>query len=41
MFEHLDFTKLIIPFGVFCALLGWGVIEVIIYLFSFIEITFK
>jgi hypothetical protein len=39
MYEHLDFTKLIVPFGIICALLGWCAIELLLWLFSFIEIA--
>ncbi len=38
-YKHLDFTPLIIPFAVICAVIGWCVIELILWVFSFVSIT--
>ena len=38
-YGHMDFTKAILPFAIVCAVLGWGVIELLLWLVS-LAITF-
>lgn len=35
-----DWKRAIIIFGVICAVAGWGVIEFILWIFSFVNISF-
>lgn len=35
-----DWMGAIIIFGIVCAVAGWGIIELIIWLFSFVHISF-
>lgn len=38
---NIDFRPLIWPFIILCALAGWGVIELTLWLLSFIDISFR
>lgn len=39
MFNNLPSTGFFVVFGVICAVIGWAVIESILWLLSFIHIT--
>lgn len=40
MFSSHGYGVAIVIFGIICAVVGWGVIEFILWLFSFVHISF-
>lgn len=40
MFSGSDFNTALIILGLVCAVAGWGVIELILWIFSFVHISF-
>ena len=40
MFSSDDYGAAIVIFALICAVVGWGVIEFILWLFSFVHISF-
>ncbi|ACI10552.1 hypothetical protein QE402_002122 [Klebsiella sp. SORGH_AS 1025] len=40
MFSSHGYGVAIVIFAIFCAVVGWGVIEFILWLFSFVHISF-
>ncbi len=40
MFSSHGYEVAIVIFGIICAVVGWGVIEFILWLFSFVHISF-
>ncbi|QYW02881.1 hypothetical protein [Klebsiella phage ZCKP8] len=40
MFSSHGYGAAIVIFAIFCAVVGWGVIEFILWLFSFVHISF-
>lgn len=40
MYSNLPWTGLFVIFGLVCAVVGWGVIELILWFFSFVHISF-
>lgn len=41
MFSSEGYGAAIVIFGLVCAVVGWGVIEFILWLFSFVHISFR
>lgn len=41
MFSSEGYGAVIVIFGLICAVVGWGVIEFILWLFSFVHISFS